>query len=81
MVCLAETRELPTIPGWFSTPTRPLNELYLSARGYGPCWNEEVPPFNVMVHRLSGATGHDGHAQILRDGLGRPSGINPTVRR
>ena len=46
-----------------------IEALDLDARGYVPWWQEEVPLFNVMVHRLSDATRHAGHADILREGL------------
>ncbi len=46
-----------------------IEALDLTARGYVPWWDEEVPLFNVMVHRLSDSTRHAGHADILREGL------------
>ena len=51
------------------TRTRRSTEFDLDSLGYVPWWNEEVPLFNVMVHRLSDATRHAGHADILREGL------------
>ena len=59
-----------------------IEALDLDARGYVPWWQEEVPLFKVMVHRLSDATRHAGHADILPEGgsMG-PSGLMPTARR
>ena len=54
-----------------------IDELQLDARGYVPWWDEEVPLFNVMVHRLSDATRHAGHADILREGLDGALGVDP----
>ena len=54
-----------------------ITELQLDTRGYVPWWNEEVPLFNVMVHRLSDATRHAGHADILREGLDGALGVDP----
>ena len=34
-----------------------------------------MPLFNVMVHRLSDATRHAGHADILREGLDGALGV------
>ncbi len=53
-----------------------IEELDLDARGYVPWWQEEVPLFNVMVHRLSDATRHAGHADILREGLDGAVGVD-----
>ena len=39
---------------------RPIGALNLDARGYVSWWQEEVPLFNVMVHRLSDSTRHAG---------------------
>jgi Protein of unknown function (DUF664) len=50
--------------------------LDLTARGYVPWWDEEVPLFNVMVHRLSDSTRHAGHADILREGLDGAVGVD-----
>ena len=36
-----------------------------------------MPLFNVMVHRLSDATRHAGHADILREGLDGALGVDP----
>jgi len=53
-----------------------IEALDLDARGYVPWWREEVPLFNVMVHRLSDATRHAGHADILREDLDGAVGVN-----
>jgi hypothetical protein len=53
-----------------------IDELELDSRGYVPWWDEEVPLFNVMVHRLSDATRHAGHADILREGLDGALGVD-----
>jgi hypothetical protein len=53
-----------------------IEALDLTARGYVPWWDEEVPLFNVMVHRLSDSTRHAGHADILREGLDGAVGVN-----
>jgi hypothetical protein len=53
-----------------------IDALDLDARGYVPWWDEEVPLFNVMVHRLSDATRHAGHADILREGLDGAVGVD-----
>ncbi|MEY2422185.1 MAG: hypothetical protein QOI95_2252 [Acidimicrobiaceae bacterium] len=53
-----------------------IEALDLTARGYVPWWNEEVPLFNVMVHRLSDSTRHAGHADILREGLDGAVGVD-----
>jgi hypothetical protein len=53
-----------------------IEDLDLTARGYVPWWNEEVPLFNVMVHRLSDSTRHAGHADILREGLDGAVGVD-----
>lgn len=53
-----------------------IGALDLDARGYVPWWQEEVPLFNVMVHRLSDATRHAGHADILREGLDGAVGVD-----
>jgi hypothetical protein len=50
--------------------------LDLDSRGYVPWWQEEVSLFNVMVHRLSDATRHAGHADILREGLDGAVGVD-----
>jgi len=53
-----------------------IEALDLDARGYVPWWREEVPLFNVMVHRLSDATRHAGQADILREDLDGAVGVN-----
>jgi hypothetical protein len=53
-----------------------IEALDLDARGYVPWWQEEVPLFNVMVHRLSDSTRHAGHADILREGLDGAVGVD-----
>ncbi len=52
-----------------------IEALNLDSLGYVPWWQEEVPLFNVMVHRLSDATRHAGHADILREGLDGSVGV------
>jgi Protein of unknown function (DUF664) len=51
-------------------------ELQLDSLGFVPWWNEHVPLFNVMVHRLSDATRHAGHADILRESLDGSIGVD-----
>ena len=46
-----------------------IEALDLDARGYVTQHAGEVPLFNVMVHCLSEANRHAGHADILREGL------------
>jgi Protein of unknown function (DUF664) len=53
-----------------------IEALELTARGFVPWWGEEVPLFNVMVHRLSDSTRHAGHADILREQLDGAVGVN-----
>jgi hypothetical protein len=53
-----------------------IEALDLTARGYVPWWDEEVPLFNVMVHRLSDSTRHAGHADILREELDGAVGVD-----
>ena len=53
-----------------------IDALRLDSRGFVPWWNEEVALFNVMVHRLSDATRHAGHADILREGLDGALGVD-----
>lgn len=53
-----------------------IEALELTARGFVPWWGEEVPLFNVMVHRLSDSTRHVGHADILREQLDGAVGVN-----
>jgi hypothetical protein len=53
-----------------------IETLDLDTRGFVPWWDEEVPLFNVMVHRLSDATRHAGHADILREGLDGAVGVD-----
>ena len=49
----------------------------LDSRGYVPWWDETVPLFNVMVHCLSDATRHVGHADILREEIDGAVGFEP----
>jgi hypothetical protein len=60
---------------WIHTDST-IEVLDLDARGYVPWWDEEVPLFNVMVHRLSDSTRHVGHADILREGLDGAVGVD-----
>jgi len=60
---------------WIHTDAT-IDALDLDARGYVPWWDEEVPLFNVMVHRLSDSTRHVGHADILREGLDGAVGVD-----
>jgi hypothetical protein len=53
-----------------------IDALDLAARGFVPWWDEEVPLFNVMVHRLSDATRHAGHADILREAIDGAVGVD-----
>lgn len=53
-----------------------IDALGLDALGFVPWWQEEVPLFNVIVHRLSDATRHAGHADILREGLDGAVGVD-----
>ena len=53
-----------------------IETLDLDATGYVPWWDETVPLFNVMVHRLSDATRHAGHADILREGIDGAVGVD-----
>lgn len=53
-----------------------IEALDLDSRGYVPWWNETVPLFNVMVHRLSDATRHVGHADILREDVDGAVGVD-----
>jgi len=53
-----------------------IEALDLDSRGYVPWWDEEVPLFNVMVHRLSDVTRHAGHADILREALDGAVGVD-----
>jgi len=60
--------------------TRTFVYTYGSARGqtrpgFVPRWDEDVQLFNVMVHRLSDATRHAGHADILREQLDGSVGV------
>jgi hypothetical protein len=52
-----------------------INALAIDAPGYVP-WREEVKLFNIMVHVLSDATRHAGHADILREQLDGAVGVN-----
>ena len=45
-----------------------------------PWWDENVLLFNVMVHRLSDATRHAGHSDILREQLDGSLGVEPSNR-
>lgn len=54
-----------------------IEALDLDALGYVPWWDEEVPLLNVMVHRLTDATRHAGHADILREGIDGAVGVAP----
>jgi len=53
-----------------------IDALDLDARGYVPWWDEVVPLFNVMVHRLSDSTRHAGHADIVREALDGAVGVD-----
>jgi hypothetical protein len=53
-----------------------INALAIDAPGYVPWWSEKVKLFNVMVHVLSGATRHAGHADILREQLDGAVGMS-----
>jgi hypothetical protein len=53
-----------------------IETLDLDDRGYVPWWDEHVPLFNVMVHRLTDVTRHAGHADILREGLDGAVGVD-----
>jgi hypothetical protein len=53
-----------------------IDVLDLDTTGYVPWWNETVPLFNVMVHRLCDATRHAGHADILREGIDGAVGVD-----
>ena len=53
-----------------------IEALDLDSTGYVPWWNETVPLFNVMVHRLSDATRHAGHADILREEVDGAVGVD-----
>ena len=53
-----------------------IESLDLDASGYVPWWDESVPLFNVMVHRLSDATRHAGHSDILREGIDGAVGVD-----
>jgi hypothetical protein len=46
-----------------------IETLDLDDLGYVAWWDEHVPLFNVMIHRLTDATRHAGHADILREQL------------
>lgn len=52
--------------------------LPIDSPGFVPWWNENVFLFNVMVHRLSDATRHAGHADILREQLDGSVGAEPS---
>lgn len=53
-----------------------IETLDLDSTGYVAWWDETVPLFNVMVHRLSDATRHAGHADILREGIDGAVGMD-----
>jgi Protein of unknown function (DUF664) len=53
-----------------------INALAIDAPGYVPWWREQVKLFNIMVHVLSDATRHAGHADILREQLDGAVGVN-----
>lgn len=53
-----------------------IDELQLDSVGFVPWWGEEVPLFNVMVHRLADTTRHAGHADILRESLDGSTGVD-----
>jgi hypothetical protein len=53
-----------------------IDALAIDAPGYVPWWREEVKLFNIMVHVLSDATRHAGHADILREQLDGAVGVN-----
>jgi hypothetical protein len=54
--------------------------LAIDSPGYVPWWEENVVLFNVMVHRLSDATRHAGHADILREQLDGSVGVESSSR-
>jgi hypothetical protein len=54
-----------------------INALAIDAPGYVPWWNEDVKLFNIMVHVLSDATRHAGHADILREQVDGAVGMFP----
>ena len=56
-----------------------ITALALDAAGHVPWWGEEVTLFNVMIHRLSDATRHAGHADILREQLDGAVGVDPST--
>ncbi len=56
-----------------------ITALALDAAGHVPWWGEEVTLFNVMIHRLSDATRHAGHADILREQLDGAVGVAPST--
>jgi uncharacterized protein DUF664 len=53
-----------------------IDALAIDALGYVPWWREEVKLFNIMVHVLSDATRHAGHADILREQLDGAVGMS-----
>jgi hypothetical protein len=53
-----------------------INALAIDAPGYVPWWREDVKLFNIMVHVLSDATRHAGHADILREQLDGAVGMD-----
>ncbi len=56
-----------------------ITALAIDAAGYVPWWGEDVRLFNVMVHRLSDATRHAGHADVLREQLDGAVGVDPST--
>lgn len=54
-----------------------IDSLQIDSPGFVPWWNEDVQLFNVMVHRLSDATRHAGHADIVREQLDGSVGAEP----
>jgi uncharacterized damage-inducible protein DinB len=53
-----------------------IDALAIDATAYVPWWREEVKLFNVMVHVISDATRHAGHADILREQLDGAVGMS-----
>ncbi|NGN91457.1 DinB family protein [Nocardioides sp. KC13] len=56
-----------------------IEELSIDAPGYVPWWGEKVMLFNVMAARLSDATRHAGHADILRESIDGSVGVNRPI--
>lgn len=55
-----------------------ITALPIDSPGFVPWWDEHVQLFNIMVHRLSDATRHAGHADILREQLDGSVGVEPS---